>query len=117
MRTLIAGAFTGALGAEMLKDASASAVIVRHSERRQYKEETDERGAAKAKAAQGFWPLFVSARRNRSARRVRPRQFAATRSPAEIAEVHARILTTRRTGSVHPDASNVSFNPVDAYTA
>jgi triosephosphate isomerase len=47
----IAGAFTGDLSAEMLKDAGASAVIVGHSERRQHHGETDRVVAGKAKAA------------------------------------------------------------------
>jgi triosephosphate isomerase (TIM) len=46
----IAGAFTGDISAEMLKDAGASAVIVGHSERRQHHGETDAMVAAKAKA-------------------------------------------------------------------
>ena len=46
-----AGAFTGDISAEMLKDAGASAVILGHSERRQYHGERDEDVAAKAKAA------------------------------------------------------------------
>ena len=45
------GAFTGDISAEMLKDAGATAVIVGHSERRQYHGETDAIVAAKAKAA------------------------------------------------------------------
>ncbi|MEJ0041766.1 MAG: triose-phosphate isomerase [Rhizomicrobium sp.] len=45
------GAFTGDISAEMLRDAGASAVIVGHSERRQYHGETDAAVAAKAKAA------------------------------------------------------------------
>jgi triosephosphate isomerase len=49
--TDIAGAFTGDLSAEMLKDAGASAVIVGHSERRQHHGETDAVVAAKASAA------------------------------------------------------------------
>ena len=47
----ISGAFTGDISAEMLKDAGASAVIVGHSERRTYHNETDEMVKAKAKAA------------------------------------------------------------------
>jgi triosephosphate isomerase len=46
-----AGAFTGDLSAEMLKDAGASAVIVGHSERRIYHKETDAVVRAKALAA------------------------------------------------------------------
>src|ERR1700676_945071 len=46
-----AGAFTGDLSAEMLKDAGASAVIVGHSERRSLHHETDAEIRAKALAA------------------------------------------------------------------
>jgi triosephosphate isomerase len=46
-----AGAFTGDLSAEMLKDAGASAVIVGHSERRSFHHETDAEIRAKALAA------------------------------------------------------------------
>jgi triosephosphate isomerase (TIM) len=48
---LAAGAYTGDISAEMLKDAGASAVIVGHSERRQYHHETDAQVRAKAEAA------------------------------------------------------------------
>jgi len=47
----VAGAFTGDISAEMLKDAGASAVIVGHSERRQQHAETDAMVGAKARAA------------------------------------------------------------------
>jgi triosephosphate isomerase (TIM) len=46
-----AGAFTGDLSAEMLKDAGASAVIIGHSERRIHHRETDAQVRAKALAA------------------------------------------------------------------
>jgi triosephosphate isomerase len=46
-----AGAFTGDLSAEMLKDAGAAAVIVGHSERRSYHRETDADVRAKVLAA------------------------------------------------------------------
>ena len=45
------GAFTGDLSAEMLADAGATAVIVGHSERRQYHGETSADVRAKAEAA------------------------------------------------------------------
>ena len=45
------GAFTGDISAEMLRDAGATAVIVGHSERRQFHGETDAAVAAKAHAA------------------------------------------------------------------
>jgi triosephosphate isomerase len=46
-----AGAYTGDIAAEMLKDAGATAVIVGHSERRTYHRETDADVRAKALAA------------------------------------------------------------------
>jgi triosephosphate isomerase len=46
-----AGAFTGDLSAEMLKDAGASAVIIGHSERRIHHKETDAKVRAKVLAA------------------------------------------------------------------
>jgi triosephosphate isomerase len=46
-----AGAFTGDISAEMLKDAGATAIIVGHSERRTYHKETDAEVRAKAQAA------------------------------------------------------------------
>ena len=46
-----AGAFTGDISAEMLKDAGASAVIIGHSERRTYHKESDADVRAKALAA------------------------------------------------------------------
>jgi len=48
---LASGAYTGDISAEMLKDAGAVAVIVGHSERRQYHGETDADVHAKALAA------------------------------------------------------------------
>jgi triosephosphate isomerase len=47
----ISGAFTGDISAEMLRDAGAMAVIIGHSERRQFHGETDGIVAAKAAAA------------------------------------------------------------------
>jgi triosephosphate isomerase len=46
-----AGAYTGDISAEMLKDAGAQAVIIGHSERRQYHGETDAQVRAKVLAA------------------------------------------------------------------
>lgn len=47
----ISGAYTGDVSAEMLKDAGAEYVIVGHSERRQYHDESDAEVQAKARAA------------------------------------------------------------------
>jgi triosephosphate isomerase (TIM) len=55
-----AGAFTGDLSAEMLKDAGASAVIVGHSERRSLHHETDAEIRAKAFAARRAGLLAVA---------------------------------------------------------
>jgi triosephosphate isomerase (TIM) len=54
-----AGAFTGDLSAEMLKDAGASAVILGHSERRNFHHETDAEISAKALAARRAGLLAV----------------------------------------------------------
>jgi triosephosphate isomerase len=54
-----AGAFTGDLSAEMLKDAGASAVIVGHSERRSFHHESDAEVRAKALAARRAGLLAV----------------------------------------------------------
>lgn len=56
----ISGAFTGDISAEMLRDAGATAVIVGHSERRQYHGETDRIVAAKLTAASraGLVPIL-----------------------------------------------------------
>lgn len=50
-RAQASGAFTGDISAEMLKDAGASAVILGHSERRQYHGESSAQISAKAEAA------------------------------------------------------------------
>lgn len=47
----VSGAYTGDISAEMLADAGAGAVIVGHSERREYHGESDEVVALKAEAA------------------------------------------------------------------
>src|SRR5271165_2204528 len=55
-----AGAFTGDISAEMLRDAGARYVILGHSERRTYHHETDADVAAKAAAASqaGLIPII-----------------------------------------------------------
>lgn len=67
------GAFTGDISAEMLRDAGATAVIIGHSERRQYHGETDRIVAAKLAAASraGLTPILCigesEAQRNQGA--------------------------------------------------
>ena len=57
---LASGPYTGDISAEMLRDAGATAVIVGHSERRQYHGETNEEVAGKVKAARraGLIPIL-----------------------------------------------------------
>jgi triosephosphate isomerase (TIM) len=57
---LPAGAYTGDISAEMLKDAGAQAVIVGHSECRQYHGETDAAVRAKALAARRAGLLAIA---------------------------------------------------------
>ena len=53
-----AGAYTGDISAEMLRDAGAAAAIVGHSERRRYHCETDATVRAKALAARRAGPCL-----------------------------------------------------------
>ena len=55
-----AGAFTGDISAEMLKDAGATAVILGHSERRMYHKETDAQVHAKVNAARRAGLLAIA---------------------------------------------------------
>jgi triosephosphate isomerase len=57
---LASGAYTGDVSAEMLRDAGATAVILGHSERRQYHGETNVIVAGKVKAARraGLTPIL-----------------------------------------------------------
>ena len=69
------GAFTGEISARMLVEAGCRAVIIGHSERRQYFGETDESVNRKAKAAleAGLTPDRL---RGRNARRARSQSHA-----------------------------------------
>jgi len=93
------GAFTGDISAEMLKDAGAAAVIVGHSERRQYHGETDAMVRAKAEAAQraGLQPLVC---------------VGETRAHRDAGETMA-VIATQLEGSL-PDVADfaVAYEPV-----
>ena len=98
----ISGAFTGDISAEMLKDAGASAVIVGHSERRQYHGETNEMVAAKASAAWRAGLLAI---------------ICIGESEAEHAEGNTFHVCTRQiTGSVPKDAKAattcIAYEPI-----
>ena len=69
-----AGAFTGDLSAEMLKDAGASAVIVGHSERRSLHGKPTRMSAPRRSppAVPGSWPSSASARPGPARRRTGP---------------------------------------------
>ena len=70
-----AGAYTGDISAEMLKDAGAVAVIVGHSERRQYHGETDAAVRAKAEAARRAGIVAIVCVGETSAERQAGREF------------------------------------------
>jgi triosephosphate isomerase (TIM) len=93
------GAFTGDISAEMLKDAGAAAVIVGHSERRQYHGETDATVRAKAEAAQraGLQPIVC---------------LGETRGQRDAGETMA-VIAAQLDGSL-PDAADfaVAYEPI-----
>jgi triosephosphate isomerase len=96
------GAFTGDLSAEMLKDAGASAVILGHSERRTYHEETDAEVRAKAMAARRAGLLAIVC-------------VGETRAEREAGKAPA-VVKTQLGGSL-PDAATaamlvVAYEPV-----
>ena len=95
-----AGAYTGDISAEMLRDAGAVAVIVGHSERRRYHGETDAVVRAKAVAAQRAGLLAI---------------ICIGETRAERDAGHTRdVLRTQLDGSL-PDAGEgiaIAYEPV-----
>jgi triosephosphate isomerase (TIM) len=97
---LAAGAYTGDIAAEMLKDAGAEAVIVGHSERRQYHGETDEEVRAKALAARRAGLLAIVC-------------VGETRAQRDAGQARA-IVSAQLDGSL-PDAAGefvIAYEPV-----
>jgi len=97
---LASGAYTGDISAEMLKDAGAVAVIVGHSERRQYHHESDAEVRAKAQAARraGLTPIVCVGE-------TRPQREAG----------HALdVVTTQLQGSLPDGAADfvIAYEPV-----
>jgi triosephosphate isomerase len=97
-----AGAHTGDISAEMLKDAGAVAVIVGHSERRQYHCETDAVVRAKALAARRAGLLAIVC-------------VGETRAERDAGNAHA-VVRTQLDGSL-PDGPGpadfvVAYEPV-----
>ena len=95
-----AGAYTGDIAAEMLKDAGAAAVIVGHSERRHYHGETDEAVCAKALAARraGIFAIVC---------------IGETRAERDAGQARA-VVATQLNGSLPDRADNivVAYEPV-----
>jgi triosephosphate isomerase (TIM) len=98
----ISGAFTGDISAEMLKDAGASAVIVGHSERRQYRGETDADVAAKARAA---WRAGLTAI-------ICVGETEAQRMNGEALDVVVRQLEGSVPDGAASNATTVAYEPV-----
>jgi triosephosphate isomerase (TIM) len=95
-----AGAYTGDISAEMLRDAGATAVIVGHSERRRYHGESDAAVRAKALAARRAGLLAI----------VCIGETSAERDAGRTSEV----LRTQLNGSLPDDSERVAiaYEPV-----
>ena len=95
-----AGAYTGDISAEMLRDAGAAAVIVGHSERRRYHGETDAAVRAKAIAARRAGLLAI---------------ICIGETRAERDAGHTRdVLRTQLDGSLPDDSESIAiaYEPV-----
>ena len=95
-----AGAYTGDISAEMLRDAGAAAVIVGHSERRRYHGESDAQVRAKAVAARRAGLLAIVC-------------IGETRAERDAG--HTRdIVRTQLDGSLPDDTENIAiaYEPV-----
>ena len=97
---LPSGAYTGDISAEMLKDAGAVAVIVGHSERRQYHGETDAAVRAKAEAARRAGIVAIVC-------------VGETRAEREAGQAFA-VVGTQLEGSLSDDATGfvIAYEPV-----
>ncbi len=100
----VSGAFTGDISGDMLKDAGATTVIVGHSERRRYHQETNAMVAAKARAAwqSGLSPIICigetkAQRSNGDALAVCGGQIAGS-LPEDLAGPAPPLLPTNRSG-------------------
>jgi len=91
------GAYTGDISAEMLKDAGATAVIVGHSERRQYHGESDAAVNAKVRAA---WRAGLSA------------IICVGETEAQRMKGEALEIVSRQLGGSVPDGANASVSVV-----
>jgi triosephosphate isomerase len=96
------GAFTGDISAEMLRDAGATAVIVGHSERRQYHGETDAAVAAKARAAKRAGLLDI----------ICVGESEKERNAGHAVEVVSRQLTGGIPPDIEPGDLAIAYEPV-----
>jgi triosephosphate isomerase len=98
--TLASGAYTGDISAEMLKDAGAVAVIVGHSERRQYHGESDAAVRAKEEAAHRAGIVAIVC-------------VGETRAEREAGRALA-VVTAQLEGSLSDDAAGfaIAYEPV-----
>jgi|SRR5579872_3588000 len=96
------GAFTGDISAEMLRDAGATAVIIGHSERRQYHGETDRMVAAKLAAASraGLTPILCIG------------ESEVQRNRGEAVAVVRRQLSDSMDAKFKPDDLIIAYEPV-----
>jgi triosephosphate isomerase (TIM) len=98
------GAFTGEISAEMLKDLGCSYVIIGHSERRQYYQETDELVNSKIRAALagGLRPILCVG------------ESLAERDGGEMEEVVGRMVRGGLAGLTGSDLSRIliAYEPV-----
>ncbi|HEX5279973.1 MAG TPA: triose-phosphate isomerase [Micropepsaceae bacterium] len=96
------GAFTGEISAEMLRDAGATAVIVGHSERRQYHGETDGIVATKLAAASraGLEPILCIG------------ESEAQRDRGQAVAVVRRQLSASMEAKFKPAELTVAYEPV-----
>src|SRR5215831_7360185 len=95
-----AGAYTGDISAEMLRDAGAGAVIVGHSERRRYHGESDAQVRAKAVAARRAGLLAIIC-------------IGETRAERDAGRTRD-VLRTQLDGSLPDDSENIAiaYEPV-----
>ena len=95
-----AGAYTGDISAEMLRDAGAAAVIVGHSERRHYHGESDAIVRAKALAAQRAGLLAIIC-------------IGETREERDAGRT-SDVLRSQLNGSLPDDGANIAiaYEPV-----
>ena len=101
------GAFTGEVSAEMLKDLGVDYVIMGHSERREYNNETDETVNLKAKKSleKGLIPTFAAVKVLNSVKPVSQWTGLLFKSRRHLPE---SVLTTLKKLSLHTSQSGLS---------